>query len=427
MILPSDKKRHSKVGIGAVAALVLGLCSSGSGAVTRGQADSAYTAWYNLYWNNSNNTFYKKDNKTGRIDFWRYAHDWETMMDRYELTRDPVYVTQMKAAWTGFNRTNGMGLDWKQNDFNDDIEWWVISATRAYLLTGDTAYSNTAKRSFDWLYSTQWDMTLGGGIWWKNNERGSKNACSNGPAANAALNLYEIYKDNAYLDKAKAIYKWERGALFNANSGSIADNMRANGSVGGGALFYNQGTFLGPAFRLFKITGDSSYYRDAIKAIDYVKNNMSNRTTGILNNGGYTGDGATFLVIFIRNMMDVIRVGKQKQYLDWMVLNAETAWKNRRKSDNIMSSNFGSLAPASGLESSSSTGGVAIVTLAVLATDPNSAVNPKKKVSFRDSGMNGGEIFSIDGRKVTGIRNGNSTLFLQRAPNGEVIRRVHLR
>jgi hypothetical protein len=427
MILLSDKKRHSKVGLGAAAALVLGLCTSGSAAVTRAQADSAYTAWYNLYWNSSNNTFFKKDNRTGRIDFWRYAHDWETMMDRYELTHDPLYVTQMKAAWTGFNKTNGMGLDWKQNDFNDDIEWWVISATRAYLLTGDTAYSNTAKRSFDWLYSTQWDNTLGGGIWWKNTERGSKNACSNGPAANAALNLYEITKDASYLDKAKAIYKWERGALFNANSGSVSDNMRANGSVGGGALFYNQGTFLGPAYRLFKLTGDSSYYRDAIKAIDYVKNNMSNRTTGILNSGGYTGDFSTFLVIFVRNMMDVIRVGKQKQYMDWMMLNADAAWKNRRKTDNIMSSNFGSLAPETGLESSSSTGGVAIVTLAVLATQPGSPVIQAKRVSFHGIGPNDGELFSIDGKKMTGIRNAHSALFLQRASDGQVVRRIRLR
>ncbi len=387
--------------------LALGMGASVSAAVTRGQADSAYTAWYNLYWNGSNSTFFKKDNKTGRIDFWRYAHDWETIMDRYELTRDPVYVTQMKAAWTGFNRTNGMGTDWKQNDFNDDIEWWIISASRAYLLTKDTAYSNAAQKNFDWLYATQWDMTLGGGIWWKNNEKAGKHACSNGPAAVSALNLYEITKDAAYLDKAKAIYKWERGALFNANSGSVADNMRASGSVGGGALFYNQGTFLGPAYRLFTITGDSAYYRDAIKAIDYVKNSMSNRTTGILNNSGYTGDGATFLVIFIRNMMDVIRVGKQKTYLDWMVLNAESAWKNRRQSDNIMSSNFGSLAPASGLESSSSTGGVAILTLTVLATQPTGIVFRGKRGLSANLSATLGERFSVDGRKAAGKSNVN--------------------
>lgn len=153
------------------------------------------------------------------------------------------------------------------------------------------------------------------------------------------------------------------------------------------------------------ITGDSSYYRDAIKAIDYVKNNMSNRSTGILNNGGYTGDGCTFLVIFVRNMMDVIRAGNQKQYLDWMTLNAESAWKNRRKSDDIMSSNFGSLAPSSGLESSSSTGGVAIVTLTVLAAQPNGISLRRIRDTSNGFDEKNGAVFSIDGRKLADIGN----------------------
>lgn len=174
----------------------------------------------------------------------------------------------MKAAWTGFNKTNGMGTDWKQNDYNDDIEWWVISATRAYFLTKDTAYSNAAKKNFDWVWSTQWDNTLGGGIWWKNNEHLTKNACSNGPGTAAAMNLYLIFKDTSYLNKAKLIYKWEREKLFNATSGVVSDKIEADGTRSGGALYYNQGTFFGPAMQLFQATGDSSYYRDAIKAID---------------------------------------------------------------------------------------------------------------------------------------------------------------
>jgi predicted alpha-1,6-mannanase (GH76 family) len=398
-----------------------------SSAVTRAEADQAYTAWFNLYFNRTNNTFYKKENRSGLIDFWRYAHDWETVMDRYELTREPALLSTLKDSWIGFNRTNGTGYDWKQNDYNDDIEWWIISSTRAYMLTQDTAYLNTAKKSFDWLYSTQWDMTLNGGIWWKNNEKGSKNACSNGPGARAALNLYAITQDAAYLDKAKAIYNWEKSTLLQTN-GSVSDNIRPGGRAGGGALFYNQGTFFGPAMELFKITGDSSYYKDGIKAIDYVKNSMSNRTTGILNGSSNTGDGAAFLVIFVRNMMDVIMDEKQTQYLSWMNANADAAWNNRRKSDNIMSSSFGNAAAGSGLESSSSTGGVAMVTLALLASQPMGIgiVFPKKNSVINEFERQNGGIFSVDGRKSSDIGKTKSTLFLQRASNGEVLRSIKL-
>jgi hypothetical protein len=239
-------------------------------------------------------------------------------VDRYELTRDSMYVRQMKEAWTGFNRTNGMGTDWKQNDYNDDIEWWIISASRAYMLTKDTAYSNTAKKNFEWLYSTQWDMTLGGGIWWKNNERGGKHACSNGPASYAAMNLYAIYNDTSYLNKAKATYKWERAALFNPNTGAVADNMRANGQVG-------------------------------------------------------------------------------------------------------------SVAPATGLESSSTSGGVAILTLTVLATQPAGIAIKRKNIVLRNFEPKAGEMFSINGSKVPGHGNGKSMLLLQRGSDGGVTRTVLLR
>jgi predicted alpha-1,6-mannanase (GH76 family) len=414
-----------RVSLSCVAAFVFAGYTPGS-AVTRADADQAYNAWFNLYFNKSNNTFFKRDSRTGLIDFWRYAHDWETILDRYELTRDPALLATLKDTWIGFNRNNGTGYDWKRNNFNDDIEWWIISSTRAYLLTQDTTYLNTAKRSFDWLYSTQFDNTLGGGIWWKNTEKGSKNACSNGPAARGALNLYAITKDASYLDKAKAIYTWEKNTLFRSN-GSVSDNIRPGGQPSGGALFYNQGTFLGPAMELFRITGDSAYYKDGIKAIEYVRTSMSNRTTGILNGGSNTGDGAAFLVIFIRNIMDVIMHENQTQYLGWMKANADAAWNNRRQTDNIMSSNFGSPAAASGLESSSSTGGVAMVTLAVLASQPM-GINIQGKNPFARKPRSLNVVaFSIDGRMAPGVESSKPTLLLQRASNGEVVERINLR
>ena len=165
MIHRFNKMHHLTIALGIAVSFVFAGYSLSAGAVTRANADEAYTAWWNLYYNKTNNTFYKRDNRSGLIDFWRYAHDWETVMDRYELTGDAELVKNMKDLWTGFNKTNGTGLDWKQNDFNDDIEWWIISSTRAYMLTKDIDYLTTAKTSFDWLYATQWDNSLGGGIW----------------------------------------------------------------------------------------------------------------------------------------------------------------------------------------------------------------------------------------------------------------------
>ena len=149
MIHRPGKNPRASVGLWIAATLVIIASSSGFGAVTRAQADSAYNAWWAKFFNASINTFYKTDTRTGRIDFWRFAHDWEIMQDRYKVAPTPALAQQIKDVWNGFNNTNGMRTDWKQNDFNDDIEWWIISATRAFLLTGDTTYSNTAKRNWD--------------------------------------------------------------------------------------------------------------------------------------------------------------------------------------------------------------------------------------------------------------------------------------
>ena len=335
----------------------------------------------------------------------------------------------MKQAWTGFNNTNGMGTNWKKNNYNDDITWWILAAGRAYMLTKDTAYSNTSKKNFDWFYTSgQWDNVVGGGIYWRNNEHNEKNACINGPAACGAMYLYWIYGDTAYLNKAKAIYAWERLKLFNASSGVIADHITTSGSVSGGAITYNQGTFIGAAGRLFKATGDSSYLRDAIKAADYVKNSMSNRTTGVINNGGLSGDGAAFLIVFVRHMMNFIIEEQQTQYLSWMNTNADAAWKNRRPSDNIMSSAWNSV-PGGSIESSSCAGGVAMVSLDVLANNPTAVFRPKGFARAMSGSGTKAEIrtFSLLGKRITKGENHLPAVLLQQTPSGTIVKKVQLR
>ena len=61
---------------------------------------------------------------------------------------------------------------------------------------------------------------LGGGLYWRTDNQ-TKNACSNGNAAIAAYLLYQIYGDVNYLNKANAIYDWERSVLFLKRAGTI--------------------------------------------------------------------------------------------------------------------------------------------------------------------------------------------------------------
>jgi len=73
------------------------------------------------------------------------------------------------------------------NDFTDDTGWWALAWIRAYDLTGDNRYLNTARRGVDFMWSNHDDVCRGG-LWWTVN-RGYKNATSNELFVKAAAEL----------------------------------------------------------------------------------------------------------------------------------------------------------------------------------------------------------------------------------------------
>ena len=191
---------------------------------------------------------------------------------------------------------DNFGTNWTSNKDNDDLMWMVIASARAFLVSSNTAYKDLAKFNFNETYARVWSTNLDGGLWWTTNNN-SKNACVNGPGAIAACYLYQILGDPSYLDKAKAVYAWERKNLFDESSGAVRDNMRVDGRIGGRALTYNEGTFIGAANVLSKLTGEKTYVTDAEKAVDYTRDKLC--VAGILPGYG-GGDGAGFNGIFVR-------------------------------------------------------------------------------------------------------------------------------
>ncbi len=73
------------------------------------------------------------------------------------------------------------------------------------------------------------------------------------------------------------------------------------GNVNTGWIFtYNQGTFIGSANLLYKITGTRSYYQDALRSTLYVKNSMCNAAGIFPPSTEDGGDGAIFNAIGFR-------------------------------------------------------------------------------------------------------------------------------
>ncbi len=251
--------------------------------------------------------------------YWPQAHAMDVVVDAYMRTKDNHYLDIYPLWWVGAPKFNfsGKEIDPWWNEFVDDMEWLVLAQLRMYETTKDQKYFLKAKQMYnDWIWSTwgpEKEEPWKGGITWKTDVGKSKNACSNGPAAIIAARIYSMYDEidnpgkknkRAYLREATKIYTWLRDNLYEPTDGRVRDNMNAQGKVSPAIFTYNQGTFIGAAHELYKITKNKQYLDEAAKAANYVIDYMSTNN-GVLNNST-SGDGGLFHGIFFRYFVRLI-------------------------------------------------------------------------------------------------------------------------
>lgn len=148
--------------------------------------------------------------------------------------------------------------------YYDDNIWLGIDLARLNELSGDTKYYDEAKMIWDFLESGM-DDKLGGGIYWCEQKKTSKNACSNAPAAVFAMKLYSITNDEKYLDKARQLYSWVLNTLQDPKDGLILDNVNLEGRVDRRKFAYNSGQMIEASSLLYRATGEEHYLVEAQK------------------------------------------------------------------------------------------------------------------------------------------------------------------
>jgi len=270
--------------------------------------------------------FYVIDDNGGLIvgeEFWCRAEIFEIIIDACERTGEKRYYEVLDSMYQGFIAE--YGDDWSRNEYNDDIMWMTIACTRAYFLTEDNKYLEQARKHFDIVYERAWNNELGGGLFWRTDNR-TKNACINGPAVIAACLLAEATGDQAYMDKAVGIYQWLKENLFGTD-GAVYDAYDLETGINEWASTYNQGTFIGAATKLYQYYKDETYLADAQLAADYTMNIMF--FGKVINTEDSGNDLPGFKGILARWMGMFVRELDQNQYKAWLTLNAETAWSNR--------------------------------------------------------------------------------------------------
>ena len=183
--------------------------------------------------------------------------------DRYR-DRVPAFIDALDAYWTDFNHLGGYDVQPgpKPNDrYYDDNAWMVLALADAYEIDLRPSDLARAEATYRFVLSGE-DDKLGGGIYWHEPERVSKNTCVNAPAIVGALRLYQLTRRPAYLADARRLYAWTCAHL-QGEDGLFADNVRLDGRVDRTQYSYNSGLMIRAASLLHRATGEASFLADA--------------------------------------------------------------------------------------------------------------------------------------------------------------------
>jgi predicted alpha-1,6-mannanase (GH76 family) len=295
------------------------------------------------------------------------------MVDAYVRNNNNIYKTTIDQWYDGVKQGNGNTF---LNQYYDDMEWNALAMLRAYNATSEEKFKTAAIDVWKDI-QTGWNTNAGGGIAWKKDQLYSKNACSNGPACIIAARMYQQFGDVKDKEWALKIYDWEKEYLFNPGNGAVYDNIDSRtGFVQQSWIFtYNEGTFMGSALELYKITGEKGYLNDAVKAADYTLNNLADSNDRLLKNEG-TGDGGLFKGVFIRYFTQLIinpdlDTAVRKRYITFIMHNAETLWREGTNKSLVLFSPYWKTKPGSTTDLTTQSSGAMLIEAAALLKKEN--------------------------------------------------------
>jgi uncharacterized protein YyaL (SSP411 family) len=215
----------------------------------------------------------------------------------------------------------------KDSRFYDDNQWVAIACLDAYNRTHEKKYLDVAEMIYRFMM-TGYDTLSGGGLYWREDKKVSKNTCSNGPGILVALELYKITKQQNYLDTALVLYHWVNKHLQSPN-GLYYDNIKIPSLKIDSAIYtYNTGTMLQSNVLLYQIKKEKKYLKEAQRIAAAAKQHFY---TNHKLPGNYW-----FNAVLLRGEIALYEVDKNKNHIQFFIDDANRVWNEETDDEGLV-------------------------------------------------------------------------------------------
>lgn len=268
------------------------------------------------------------DNPFILADAWPQGQGIGAALDIAKQTGDYRKVDETMGALARYREGHayapGIDPSGHSTRYFDDNAWLGLDFMQALSQTGDKQYLKKAEDLFPFI--EQGLSKDGGEYWVEKSDRMSRNTCSNGPAIEFALRLYQQTHDPKYLKFAENSERFMNAKLRSSDPGTKGlywDNLGDDGSLSKAIYSYNQGTPVGADLLFYRVTGDKQYLdraqQTANAALDYFSKDDR-----------LWKESPAFNAIFFRNLLALDAVAPDPRIRTALDGYLDRAWKQAR-------------------------------------------------------------------------------------------------
>lgn len=203
--------------------------------------------------------------------------------------------------------------------YYDDNAWMVLDLVDLYQLTRQAQYLARAEDTMAFVLSGM-DAACGGAIYWHEQKRTYKAACSNAPVIVALLALYQLTHSPRYLSTARQLYQWINTTLQDTD-GLYFDGIRTDGTLEKRKWSYNSALMIRANCLFFAVTRYRGYLAEAERVARAAEAHWVRPDTGAID------DDAAFAHLLCGAFVDLYRATRNQHWLEVAAKAVEFVWQ----------------------------------------------------------------------------------------------------